>query len=158
MRLHNRLLVLGLLGAFGVAGPAAAQDPPLSSDPALAAIVARLSQFFESVSAGQAQSAFQELLTGSQLLKQPEALKTLVAKTGDLESKCGRYRAFERISVRRVGTDLLQVKYLYKCEQLPVVWYFTFYRNPAPGNLSPEDDTWRVVTVRFDTDLDALWY
>jgi len=159
MHSSPRLLMgAGWLAAWMVTAAAAAQDPTLTTDPALAGIVARLGQFFEGVSTGQAQSAFQELLSGSPLLKQPDGLKTLVAKTGELEAKCGRFRGFERLVVRRAGTDLLLVKYLYKCEQLPVVWYFTFYRNPAPGTLSPDDDTWRVVAVRFDTDLDTLWY
>ena len=127
-------------------------------DKVLVAVDARVSQFLEGVSIGQAQSAYQELLAGSQLLKQSDALKALIEKTGALEKKYGRYRAFEQIAAKRVGNDLVLLKYLYKCENFPVVWYFTFYRTPSPGEPPAESGQWRVITVRFDTALELLWF
>jgi hypothetical protein len=154
-----RLLGLGLLTVsmlFGVVHPAPGQERPAAKDPTLAVLEARASQFLEGVSLSQSQTACQELLAGSPLLKQTEALKSLVEKTKELEKKYGHYRAFEQIAAKHVGSDLVVLKYLYKCEQLPVVWYFTFYRTSAPGEAPPEKDAWRVITVRLDTELEAL--
>ena len=156
---HTVTLGLTLAAILLVADHAAlAQESPAESDPVLVALDARVSQFLEGVSMNQAQSAYQELLAGSQLLKQTEALKELVDKTGGLEKKYGKYRAFEQIAAKRIGSDLVLLKYLYKCENSPVVWYFTFYRTPAPGESSADSAAWRVITVRFDTELELLWF
>jgi len=132
------------------------QDVAVQPDPVLVAINARVSQFLEGVSMGQAQSAYPELLAGSRLLKQADALKDLIEKTNELDEKYGRYRAFEQIAAKRIGGDLVLLKYLYKCEDFPVVWYFTFYRTPSPGETAAENEIWRVITVRFDTELELL--
>lgn len=124
-------------------------------DPVLAALDTKITNFLEGVSHGQAQSAYQELLVGSQLLKQKEAIVELVTKTNELETKYGKYRGFEQIAAKKIGSgDLVLMRYLYKCRDFPVVWYFTFYR--APGETPPEENNWRVVAVRFDTELDLL--
>jgi hypothetical protein len=151
-----RILAVGLLLSVAVA--ASAQESALQNDPVIAALAARATQFLDSVSGGQTQNAYQDLLAGSPLAKQTDALKALVGRTVELEPKYGRYRGCERIGARRIGADVVLMKYLYKCDNYPVIWYFTFYRTPAPGDLSPEDDTWRVIALRFDTELDTLWY
>jgi hypothetical protein len=148
------LLMTVILFLFAVRAPA--QEAAKEKDPVLTALEARISQFLEGVSLGQTQAAFQELLAGSPLLKKTDALKELIAKTGELESKYGKYRAFEEISARRVGEDLVLLTYLYKCENFPVVWHFCFYRTPTPGETPAKTGAWNVVTVRFDTDLEAL--
>ncbi len=148
------LLTLFVLFAGGRISPG--QQIPTKTDPVLVALDAKIGQFLEGVSAGQAQNAYQELLAGSQLARQEKAVKELIDKTNDLQKKYGPYREFERIAAKRVGSDLVLLKYLYKCENFPVVWYFTFYRTPTPGEAPPKSSTWRVVTLRFDTELELL--
>ena len=150
------LIVLSTLLAAG--RTASGQELGAAEDKVLVALDARAAQFLEGVSMGQAQSAYRELLAGSQLLKQTDALKTLIEKTVALEKKYGRYREFEQVATKRVGNDLVLLKYLYKCENFPVVWYFTFYRTPSPGEPPVESRQWRVITVRFDTALESLWF
>ena len=134
-----------------------AQESATEPDPVLAALEGRVGKFFEAVSMGQAQSAYQELLTGSQLLKQADALKQLVERTSEIESRYGRFRDYERIAVRRAGADLVLLKYLYKCDSYPVVWHFAFYRVAAAGEAAAATNgTWRIVSVRFDSDLRSL--
>jgi hypothetical protein len=55
-----------------------------------------------------------------------------------------------------IGRDLVLLRYLYKGENFPVVWYFTFYRTTAAGETGP--GTWRTIAVRFDTDLELLGF
>jgi hypothetical protein len=150
LALGGWLLCFGLVGA----GPApAAQEPAEQTDPELAALEGRVEQFFEGLGAGQA--AFQELLAGSRLLDQTEALGRLVEGAGGLTGKYGRYVGAEQVGAKRIGADLVTMRYLYKCEELPVVWYFVFYRTPSSTE-GTAAGVWRVVGVRFDTDLDAL--
>jgi len=132
-----------------------AEEVPPGKDPSLAGLEARVHQFLEGISLGQAQMAYQELLAGSQLLKQTEALKSLVEKTKELEEKYGPYRALESIAAKRVGSDVVVLKYLYKCQRFPVVWHFTFYRSSPASEVPPEKEDWRVIIVRFDTEIES---
>jgi hypothetical protein len=157
--LYRRLFAIGLLTVLimlSTGGVSPAQDPAAETDPVIVALHARVSQFLEGVSAGEAQGAYQELLVGSPLLKQTDAIKEFVQRTNELETKYGRPWGFERISAKRVGKDLVLAKYLYKCESFPIVWYFTFYRTPAEGETATDGGAWRAVIVRFDTQLELL--
>ena len=136
------------------------QNAALIDDPAVAAVAARASTFFEGVSEDKIQEAFAALLAGSQLAKgdRQEQLTLLMKKTRDLATNYGPYRNHERIAARRVGADLVVLKYLYKCENYPVVWYIVFYRDQREprGTEASALDTWRVISLRLDTDLEAL--
>jgi hypothetical protein len=90
------------------------------------------------------------------LAKQDKALKQLTDKTKQLQTEYGRYRGYEQIAAKRIGEDLVLLRYLYKCEHFPVVWYFTFYRTSTPGEPLRGSGDWRVITVRFDTKLELL--
>jgi hypothetical protein len=132
-----------------------AQEAP---DPVEELLAARVSLFLETVSRSETQSAYDELLRGSHLITQTEACEALIEKTGRIEAAYGKYREFEAVDTRRIGDDLVLMRYLYKCESFPLVWYFTFYRTPARGESAADSDTWRVITVRFDTRLERLAY
>jgi hypothetical protein len=133
----------------------AVQDIAKEKDAVLTSLDGRVCRFLEGVSLGQTQSAFQEMLAGSQLAKQTDAVKDLVARTNDLEAKYGKYRAFEQVSAKRIGGDLVLMRYLYKCENFPVVWYFTFYHAPSSSETA-KNGVWRIVAIRFDTNLETL--
>ncbi len=136
------------------AGPVCAQEVTAPPADELAALEARASRFLESVSLDQTQAAYDELLSGSPLVRQEKALKALVDKTEQLDDKYGKYRSFERLRTKPIGRDLVLIRHLYKCEDFPVVWYFTFYRTAAADQTG--GSSWRVISVRFDTDLELL--
>jgi len=127
-------------------------------DAEIAALDEKVAQFLDGISTGPAAAAYQQLLAGSPLAKESEALKNLVDRTGELRDKYGEYRRSEKVAGKRVGSDLLLLKYLYKCERFPVVWHFTYYRSPPRGTGPGVEGSggWRVVAVRFDTDLESL--
>jgi hypothetical protein len=149
-------LVVAALGSSpGHAAPA--PENPATKDAVIDALDARVRPFLEGVSGGETQQAFDELLRGSPLLmKKTEAIQTLVEQTNQLPERFGRYRSFERFDARHIGTDLVLMRYLYKCDDFPVVWYFTFYRPPPRGEAPAGDNAWRVIIVRFDTQLEKL--
>jgi len=154
-RRDSRLVwTLAAAVVLAVSGTSPAQEAPETTEK----LAARVGQFLEGISRGDTQAAFDELLRGSQLITQTEAVETLVAKTAQIPERYGQYREFEQVDANQVGTDLVLMRYLYKCENFPVVWYFTFYRTPIPGDLSGENATWRIITVRFDTRLESLVY
>lgn len=144
-----------VLGCVFGARVSAGQEP---SDPVVDKLDIRVTEFLEGVSIGDAdatKTAYQELLAGSQLRMQTEAVEALMQKTNELNDRYGQYWGFERISAKRVGNDLVLLRYLYKCQNFPVVWYFSFYRTPQTG-ITAENDNWRLITVRFDTELELL--
>ena len=153
-RVTTCLWMLLLLLAGGRLLPAA--EPPTESDTELDKLDARINRFLEGVSGNDAQNAYEDLLTDSQLLQQ-KALPGLIEKTAELK-KYGKCHGFEQIAVKPVGADLVLMKYLYKCEDFPVVWYFSFYRTPAAVGTAAANGPWRVVSVQFDTRLELLWF
>ena len=148
--------LLTFLVVFVGGGASPVQEDPKEKDPVLLELEGKISRFLEGVSMGQTQNAYQELLTGSRLVKQEKALKKLTEKTQQLPTKYGRYCGFEQIAAKRVGRDLVLFRYLYKCKEFPVVWYFSYYRAAVPGETPQEKVPWRMVTVRFDTELEWL--
>ncbi len=155
--LVTRSLVAGLVVVLSVwtSGSSAwAQEEETIDDPVVADLDTRVNHFLQGVSKGQTGEAFDELLAGSALRQQEEALKRLIEKTDALKDRYGAFRAAERIDAKHVGTDVVLIKYLYKCEDYPLAWYFTFYRTPPPAEGA--NDVWRAVAVRLDTDLEPL--
>ena len=96
--------------------------------------------------------AFADLIADGPLAKN-ENVKNLIAKYDEITGQYGKYLEHEQVDARFIGKDLAILRYLYKAERFPVVWYFTFYRPP----LTPSDDNkWMIVTIRFDTRLELL--
>jgi hypothetical protein len=129
-----------------------------ASDLEIDALDRRVKQFFGSLSSDDTQAAFQQLLAGSQVAKQTEAVKALVDKTRELKAKYGEVRNFEQVAAKRIGKDVVILRYLYQCEHFPIAWHVIFYRTPPRGEIPEEEEgsTWRVIVLRFDTDLEAL--
>ncbi len=142
------MLVCGAIPAWS------AQEPP-PADPVVEALQARAARFLEDVAAGNVQTAYEQLLAGSPLLGQAEAAQQLVEKTNGLEAQVGTCRGHEAVAAKRLGTDVVLMRYVLKCDNFPVLWSFVFYRPPA-AEPPPAEAAWRVVGVRFDTDLGLL--
>lgn len=97
------------------------------------------------------EDAYAALLKGSPLNRNPTRKKKLIDDTKLLMMKdYGNPREIEQISTEQIGKDLAVLRFLDKYEQLPVVWYFTYYHN---------GDSWVLVTIRFDHEYEllALW-
>ncbi len=134
----------------------AAQDEPPLADPVVAKLDQRVMRFLEAVAAGKQSDAFADLLLGSQLVEQESAVRALVDKSKEIPQRYGAYRASEQLSAKRIGKDLVLLKYLFKCEKFPVVWYVAFYRDLS-RQASGTDDYWVVISVRFDTQIEQLF-
>ncbi len=151
---HKRLFTIGaLVGALltQTVTLALGQQP----DPVIDPLHDRVSVFFEDVSQKRFRTAYDELLGDKQLGSQ-EDRELLVKETEKIEDLYGEYRRFEPVYTKKVGSDLVFVKYLYKCARFPVLWHVTFYRSSANGESGLDSRAWQVVSIRFDTDLELL--
>jgi hypothetical protein len=103
------------------------------------------------------QNAYQKILVAGQQTQDTEFLLTMVEKT-DVMLKVGTRWTPEFLDSKSVGTDLIQIRYLYKCDTQPFVWYFTFYRTQTRPNDPPTSTrSWNCIGIRFDNDLDSLF-
>jgi hypothetical protein len=125
-----------------------AQEDPLPD------LQKRVDTFFLAFSTPGAdpKTAFGDLLAGGPLEKS-EDVKKLVDEVRKFDERFGLFVEAEQISARRVGKDLVLLKYLYKGQKFPVVWHFVYYR--VPNKLGPSRP-WSIISVRFDTRLEML--
>jgi hypothetical protein len=144
-----------LLTAGAWAWPATGDDTAFS-DPVVAKLNDKVLEFLEGISQGNESSAFKDLLTGSQLGEQSGAVKALIDKSKEIVERYGAYRESEAIGARRLGKDVVLLRYLYKCEKFPVIWHVAFYRDFS--RTAASDDSWVVISLRFDTQLDFAGY
>ncbi|MCL2622840.1 MAG: hypothetical protein FWD31_04150 [Planctomycetaceae bacterium] len=94
------------------------------------------------------QRAYQRLFYGMQ---QPDIdIQIIAQKTEEMIKDGTRWRP-EYLDAKNVGTDLIQMRYFYKSDTHPVIWYFTYYRTPASSR------NWNCISVRFDTNIDPLF-
>ncbi len=97
--------------------------------------------------------AFPELIENGPLQGRTEEIGKLIEQASTLDARYGAYTDVEHISSKAVGSDLIFLRYLYKGERFPVVWYFTFYRAGAIGGVKRP---WTLIALRFDAKIEAL--
>ena len=144
-----------LMAACLCACSALAADESAFADPVVAKLNDKVLRFLQDVSQGKEQEAFDDLLAGSQLAEQSAAVKGLIEKSKGIVDRYGVHRENEAISAKRIGKDVVLLKYLFKCEKFPVVWHLAYYRDSARAN-NAADDHWVVISIRFDTQLESL--
>ena len=145
-----------LLALLIFANRAVGAEDTVIADPVVAKLHDKVVRFLESVSA-ETNTAFNDLLLGSPLSEQKDSVRSLVDKSKEIADRYGAFRESEQISAKRIGKDVVLLKYLYKCEKFPVLWYFAFYRD-FTRSTAAGDDYWLVISVRFDTQIEALGY
>lgn len=85
-----------------------------------------------------------------------QSIDEMKLKLAEIKTQFGEFRSYDRVDVKTVGEDLMLVRYLLKCDFHPVVWSFAFYRKPTTGVLTTAPNPWRVISLRFDTNLEFL--
>ena len=127
----------------------------------LESLQATVKTFFENISdpAGGVQKGLEELLKSSPISGEDKE-KTITALSNNIKEigrRFGPYLSFEPIGVRMIGHDLVVLRYLYKCRDYPVVWYFTFYR-PSAGSGDVSSRSWLLIHFYYDSNLNiASW-
>lgn len=116
----------------------------------------RVRLFFSNLTTGSS-AAFDDILKGGPLGASLDSAKLAELKSqfDAAKPQLGSYRSNERIDLKPIGKDLVVARYLYKGEFSPMVWYFTFYRAPTTST-SAMTSLWFVISLRFDTDVEAV--
>jgi hypothetical protein len=134
-----------------------AQTPANGDDPVVTLLDQKVDALFQNLANATVttEDALAEFLADSPLEKQAEAVKALAARAKKLDDDFGEFVSAERVAAKRIGKDLVLMKYLYKAKNHPVVWYFTYYRDFNNADAA-ETGAWTIIAVRFDTKLELL--
>ncbi|MFW6124741.1 MAG: hypothetical protein ACOC46_01225, partial [Pirellulales bacterium] len=149
MPVHRFLTVMGILGLLLlVASPASRAQRGQERATRLDEIrlAEAVEEFLATLARGEVDDAFQQILRGSPVADETEQVEHLVTQTENALRAYGAFRGSERLDIRSIGQSLVFLRYLYKTERLPLVWFFAYYRPDAQAE-------WNLVVIRFDTDL-----
>jgi len=114
----------------------------------------RIQTFFTAIKRGDYTSAFEGLLHQSLLASlDTEQRSKFRSGIDDLEKEFGKLISWERYESKDIGKDIVQVRYIFKYEQHPVIWTFSFYRKPVVAPISGTSTSWVLVGLNFDTEL-----
>lgn len=158
------LLLLSVFMLCAVSLSAQTQEPPAVGAAAgseLEPLAESVQNFFEQISnpAEGTKSGLETLLKNSPFegSAKDEMIKTLAEKIDGISQQFGSYVSFEPIGVKRIGRDLIVLRYLYKCQNYPLVWYFIFYR-PTPSENETAVKNWQVIHLYYDSQLNIpIW-
>ncbi len=118
-----------------------------------------IDNFFENMSdpTKGANKAVEDFLKDSSLLGNEKTKTKFAEGLKTINSNFGPYVSYEPIGSKMIGSDLVVFRYLYKCQDYPVVWYFTYYRPRAKGTPDSASSSafWTLIGFRYDTNLDA---
>jgi hypothetical protein len=155
MKTSPSLALVASLVWFLASGGAMAQSEQRADDPEVQLLEQNVELFLEQID-GNVREALQDLLKGSPLSSQTEAINSLDQKARGITSQYGAILDFERASSRKIGKRVVLVRYLLNCENCPLVWYVTYYHTQKRGETSRSGENWVVVSLRFDTNVELL--
>lgn len=147
------LFVSSVLVLFLAAAPLWAQSEPKEESAAAAASLTaipekQVSQFFQLLTEGRVDTAYDELLKGSKIADMPKDVAVLKAKTKEAIRVFGDINGYEQIGIKTIGTRLTRLMCLSQGKQFPIRWRFYFYK---------ADDNWRLIDIRIDDRLMDLF-
>ena len=138
------------------AGLAGAQEP-LSEEMQgeVAALQNKVDLFFRQLTDKTVgpERAVREIVASGPLKDRNEEISKLIDQASLLDQRFGAFTGQQPAGVKAVGSDLVFLRYLYKGDRFPVVWYFTFYRTTITPGLKRD---WSLIALRFDTKIEAL--
>ena len=116
-----------------------------------------IGNFFENLSDPNkgAEKAIKDFLKNTPLADNEKIKTKFTDEVRLIGQNFGPYVSYEPIGVKTIGSDLVVFRYLYKCQNYPAVWYFTYYRPRAKSADSSASTSWTLIGFRFDTNLDA---
>ena len=120
------------------------------------ALRASIGNFFENLSDPNqgSRKAFADLTKNTTLGDNETALTELTDNLKLVSANFGAYVAYEPVGAKALGSDLIEFRYLYKCQNHPIVWRFIYYR-PRPNAADATSVPWTLIGVRFDSNVDA---
>lgn len=126
-----------------------AQQEVAPDDETATQISERVDDFLRRVGRGEVKDAVESLLAESPLRENFARVNELRDAIRRELPKYGPFLGAENIRTERLGRSLLECVALYKGQEFPVIWRFTFYRPDTAGE-------WVLVAVRFDVNYERL--
>lgn len=147
--------ILSLLLAIGDTAVFAEEPLSVEMQAEVAALQGKVEVFFRQFTDKTIgpERAVREIVGSGPLKDRNEDISKLIDQSLSLDQRYGIYTGHEAVGVRAIGNDLVFLRYLYKGERYPLVWYFTFYRTAIANGLKRD---WSLISLRFDTKIDAL--
>jgi len=108
----------------------------------------QVADFFQILTEGRVDAAYDQLLKGTKIAEMPKDVATLKLKTREAIKALGDIGGYDTVETKTVGTHLTRVTCLSLAKNLPIRWRFYFY------NVS---DTWKLIDIRIDDRLVDLF-
>lgn len=128
---------------------ASAQLNEIETDEALQRLGRRINAFLVSIPKDELDEQFDLLVERSPLRKDEAKLTQLKDAILRETSRYGSFREVETVRLELHGQSVARGVYLYKCQDFPLVFDFTFYRTNA-------SDEWALIALRFHLDYEKL--
>ena len=133
--------------------PAGAQTQPAAGTTGEPELDTRITTFFRTLQTGTSALAFATLLHDSPLGSDSTLVAALVNNVDNMRNEFGEIFGSERLEPKRIGTDVIVLRYILKYDEYPVIWSFAFYRKPSRTATVTPTHTWVLVELQFDTKL-----
>lgn len=140
------LLTVSLLAVWQGASAQLNEGDP---DESLQRLGRRINTFLVSIPKDELDEQFDLLIERSPLRKDYKKLTQLKDSIQRETARYGSFREVEALKLELHGQSLARGVYLYKCQDFPLVFDFTFYR-ASPG------DEWGLIALKFHLDYDTL--
>jgi hypothetical protein len=103
--------------------------------------------FLVSIIKGEVDKAYGELLSNSMLANKLEEVKLLKEQTKTAVNLYGKLIGYEPVKTQKYGNSIVRLVYVLKCERMPVIWEFYFYKAASD---------WKLTSIKFNDKYDLL--
>ncbi len=91
--------------------------------------------------------SYDELFSNSLIASKAQMVRLQKENTLTILNMYGELLSYDFVKQQKYGDSVVRLVYVLKCEQVPVIWEFYFYK--------PVSD-WTLVNIAFDTKYDLL--
>lgn len=141
--MKNLLAAACFLATVLFAAPLLAQsDAKANAEPN--APQAQVALFFQQISEGRVETAYDQLLKGTRIVELPKDVGVLKTKTKEAIRAFGEINGFDLVSEKKVGSRLTSLTCVSLGKQFPIRWRFYFYK---------ADEKWKLIDIRIDDRL-----
>ncbi len=107
----------------------------------------RAETFLAGIIEKEVDKSYDELFSNSLIASKAQMVKLQKENTWTILNMYGELLGYEFVKQQKYGDSVVRLVYVLKCEQVPVIWEFYFYK--------PVSD-WTLVNIAFDTKYDLL--
>ena len=107
----------------------------------------RADMFLAGIIDKEVDKSYDELFSNSLIASKAQMVKLQKENTWAVLNTYGELLSYEFVKQQEYGDSLVRLVYVLKCEQVPLIWEFYFYK--------PVSD-WTLVNIAFDTKYDLL--